>query len=296
MMDRRVVDMPKLVILATLVCVFTLCLPLVAGCGGLQLKSHWLDREVTVDGMDHPESEWQGARTYLEDEDVAVGLLNDDEYLYISLVTSDRMKLRQVLGAGLTLWLNPAGGKDKTFGIRFPLGRAGEGPKVRGQGERGSPEEMERNIETALEAMKELEILGPGKDGAQRMDVAEARGIEVKAGFSNGFLVYELKVPIVATAERPYAIGAERAESVVIDFETPEVNMDQMREHMGGRGGGMGGRGGGMGPPGGSMGGRGRAPGGGGMGGERPGRPEPLDFKIVAELASQNGSSEGDEK
>jgi hypothetical protein len=265
--------------LSGLVCVASLCVPLIAGCGGVELKSHWRDRDVAVDGMDVPESEWQGARTYIEDADVAVGLLNDDEYLYVSLVTSDRMKLGQLIRSGLTLWFDPSGSDEKSFGIRFPLGGGGADPPAMRPGSRPDPEEMAAKMEELIEGGTDMEILWPGEDESLRLAIVEAKGIDVRVGISSGALIYELKVPLEVSADNPFGIGAEKGALVGVGFETPEMDFEQMRESSGGRSGGMGGRGGGMGGRGGGMGGR------GGMGGGGRQMPEPLDVWIVARLA-----------
>ena len=89
------------------------------GCGGQELASTWRDREVTIDGVD---AEWENAVTWVEDKNVAIGLLNDGEYLYICLASIDFQRVRQMVGSGLTVWFDPQGGKEKTFGINFPLG------------------------------------------------------------------------------------------------------------------------------------------------------------------------------
>jgi hypothetical protein len=246
--------------------------------------------------MDVPESEWQGARTYLEDANVAVGLLNDDEYLYVSLVTSDRMKLGQLLRSGLTLWFDPSGRDEKSLGIRFPLERERAGPPMTSRGERQDPDEMLGIMEELIESMKVLEILGPGEDEERRLAIADAQGIDVQVGFTSGALIYELRVPLEQSTDHPYAIGAEKGGLVSIGFETPEINVEEMRESTGG-GGGMGGRGGGKGGGRGGggrggMGGRGGGMNSGGRGGSsRPPMPEPLDVWIVAQLASGGESA-----
>ena len=88
-------------------------------CGSQELDSAWRDREVAIDGVD---DEWSGAVHYIDKENIAVGLFNDDTYLYVCLETVDFRKVQQVIGLGLTVWFDPGGGKDKAFGINFPLG------------------------------------------------------------------------------------------------------------------------------------------------------------------------------
>jgi hypothetical protein len=115
-----------------LMCVALISAPLGAGCGKPELQSHWRDRDVTIDGVvgveGEPDREWTGSRYALEDQNVAVGLLNDEEYLYISLETRDRRIGMQLIGMGFTVWFDPDGGDDRVLGVQFPLGRAGQDP------------------------------------------------------------------------------------------------------------------------------------------------------------------------
>jgi hypothetical protein len=106
-------------------------LALVAGCGDIRLKSHWLDREIVVDGR---LSEWEGLMTYVDQANIAFGLLNDDQNAYISLSTGDRINQSQILRRGLTVWLDGSGARQRTFGIRFPLGARPHGGPGEGKG------------------------------------------------------------------------------------------------------------------------------------------------------------------
>ncbi len=121
--------------------------------------------------------------------------------------------------------------------------------------------------------MNRLEILGPEKDDAHSFVADRAPGVTVKLAEVEGSIVYELKVPLAASADAPYAIGTQPGATIGLGLETPKVERPSMEGRrgggMGGFGGGMGGRGGGMGGRGGGMGGRG----GGGRGGFEPAKP-----------------------
>ena len=80
------------------------------------LSSSSLDREIIIDGN---YDDWSGQMQFLEKDKISVGLMNDAEYLYISLVTNDRQIRSQMMFMGFTIWLDPQGGNKKTFGIRF---------------------------------------------------------------------------------------------------------------------------------------------------------------------------------
>ena len=81
-------------------------LGLAAACKEVELASGWAAGGIEVDGVD---DEWTGATTYFEKQDVTVGLLNDEEFLYVSLVTSGPVG-RQAMATSLTVWFDPDGG------------------------------------------------------------------------------------------------------------------------------------------------------------------------------------------
>jgi len=276
------------------------------GCGGEKLVSSWRDREVTIDGVIGGGAgeayEWAGARTAIKDTNVSVGLMNDDEYLYISLASADRRLVGQMMVVGFTVWFDPDGGKDKVLGVQFPLGAQlqGMGPgsmgPMAGRGQGGWDEEESRSrFQEAIESMDELVILGPGKDERHPRVMGEAYGIEVGIGMSGGTAVYELRMPLVESEAHRYAIGAHPGDRIGVRLETGQFDFGAMR---GGRPSGP--RGGVGGEPPGGMGGRGGGMGGGRMGGGRrgghPSPPEPLDLYAKVELASADAeAAEGQE-
>lgn len=252
---------------------------LLSGCGSLKLKSGWRDREIAIDG--NP-GEWQGALQFMEKANVSLGLLNDDDFLYVCLVTDNRQVQSQLVRRGAILWFDRNGGEDKKFGIRYPLGlfeagfdRGFEPPIARG----GEPDTV-RFRQIFEQSTSELEIIGPEKDDRHRVPVAQAEGIEARVTDSGGKLVYELRVPLHMDEQHPYAINASAGKTIGVGLVTPEINREMFRNRMRG---GIGGR------PGGGIGGR---PGFGGMGGRPPGgrRPEmPEPLKVWAKVELANG-------
>jgi len=247
---------------------------MLVGCGNykLELNSDWRDREITVDGKN---ADWLGAMLFFEEDNVSVGLLNDENFFYVCLIAEDLFIRAQVMRKGFTLWFDPDGGKEKTFGIKYPLGM-----QASGRGMRRDEQSLERSSQAPRRPMNELEILGPGKDERKKMLIAEVKGIDISIEFSSGMLVYELKVPLNKSEQHPYAIGAEAGSSVGIGLETSKIEREEMRREMsGGRGGG--------GPTGGL---RGGAGGRGMPGGRRPQMGKPLKIWAVVQLASNNNA------
>lgn len=243
-----------------------------SGCSTLQLESTWKDRDITLDGKG---GDWLGAKYYFEDSGVSVGLINDGKYLYVSMMTENPMLRTQIMRQGLIVWLDPRGGKNKTFGIKFPLGRQGGEQDEEETDSRAMMDEIAREelMQRLQESMTELEVLGPDDEVLGRMDIENTKGIEVQMRNAGGTFVYELMVPLATSEEYPFALGAEPGDVIGVGFLSPKM---QMRRPSGVRGGGrIPGGGGGM-PPG----------GGGGMG-----RLMPQDLKIWAIVQLSSGST-----
>jgi hypothetical protein len=215
-------------------------------CSMLQLESTWKEREIVLDGKG---GDWLGAKYYFEDSGISVGLINDERYLYVSVMTENPMVRAQIMQQGLTVWLDPKGGKNKTFGIKYPLGRRGDEQEVEALDPQKMMDEKAREemMKKFKEAMSELEVLGPDERVLAKMDIEEAKGIIVRLRDAAGTFVYELRVPLSSSPEYPYAVGVEAGDVMGVGFLSPELEM-RRPPGMGGRspvpGGGMEGPGG----------------------------------------------------
>lgn len=246
------------------------------GCSTLQLESTWKDREITLDGKG---GDWLGAKYYFEDTAISIGLINDTQNLYVSLMTENPMTRAQIMREGLTVWLDSRGGKGKTFGIKFPLGRQGEKP---GEGRMEPGEIMdettrEEMMQKLQESMTELAVLGPGENVLATLNIEDAKGIEVRMRNAGGTFVYELRVPLTASENHPFAVGVDAGGVIGVGIFSPKLEMQRPNGmRFGGRmpgGGGM--------PPGG---GRGDF----GMG---PMMPQELKIWAKVQLASASNTS-----
>jgi hypothetical protein len=260
------------------------------------IDSHWRDREIAIDG---DSGDWPGPlRPIEENHPLMAAAMNDGQYLYLVLSASDTTARRQILRQGLIVWFDPSGGEKKHFGLKYPVGvppeeRAGRGGggggyrrypggggggSGRPPGDSGGGDPAQSRPPDQVEPTNRIEIYGPEKDDAHNFVTEMAPGITVKIGQAEGYLVYELKVPLAKTADTPYAIEAKQGALIGFGIETPKV------EHPAGEGrGGMGGFGGGMGGRGGGGGGMGRG-GGGGQRGESE-QPKPLKGWVTIQLA-----------
>jgi hypothetical protein len=251
------------------------------GCGLFEVDSKWRDRDIAIDGKS---GDWLNAMMYFEEERISLGLLNDENFMYICMIVDDPFIRSQIVRQGFELWFDPRGGKKKVFGIRFPLGMLEAEMQPEEMQARRVPmkpvrdeQDPERLSQALRRQMDELEILGPGKDESVRMPVEKAEGIEVKIEVASGMIVYELKVPLHLSEEFPFAIGTKAGDLIGVRLEAAKMDFGQMRGRMGG----------GMGMPGGGRGGMvGGMRGMGMRGGMRPQMPKPLKIRAKVQLAS----------
>ncbi len=250
------------------------------GCGGPpQRTAHWRDRDITIDGK---LDEWADLTTEVdkgEDPSARVGIANDGEALYLGLETSDPNLMRLVSHRGLTVWVDPAGGRQHVAGVRFPLPAAR--PPSR-WGEIGGSRPGGAQLDS-------LELLGPQPYTRRELSPPGADGTLVAIACGEHGLTYELRVPLAATPAA-WGLGVKPGALIGVGVQSKGFEPRSMRGRgEAGRGPGGDGPGGdddegsppGDGdepPPDGPRGGgRGRGPGGG------PGRPGPIrDFELWA--------------
>jgi len=254
------------------------------GCSAFEINSLWREKEILIDGNS---SDWLGALVYLEDNGVSVGIQNDEDDLYICLLAESSFIRSQVMRRGFTLWFDPAGGKDKTFGIKFPLGMPVPETRPQAKDEPVDRLEREQKLERMTSLNDKLEILGPGKADQRRIPLNKVKGIEVFIETASGLLVYELKVPLKQSEKSPYAIQTSAGDTIGVGFEMPKLDREALRgerpDGAGVRSGG--GSSGGRGGTGGMRGGGGSGGGRGGMSRSRPEEGKGLKIWVKTLLA-----------
>jgi uncharacterized membrane protein YgcG len=254
------------------------------GCSSLpQFTSDRCAGKMNIVGDLH---EWRNVSAYVDKNNlVAVSMCRDDEFVYVCLTTDDPLTQRQIMGGGLTVWFDPSGSDDKTFGINFPLPRNGPGPRRSFDNE--TKKDANGNQLTIDQSLFDMEVVGPKETDRYRLSVINKEGILAHLERSkDGLMIYELQVPLKKSSSRPNAIEPKK-DFVGLGFETGPVQggAERPRAEQGGRSGGYGGGdsapGGGMGSGRrGSGGGRGRGQGGSSSGSAKPPEPVKLWWKV----------------
>ncbi|MDP1993322.1 MAG: hypothetical protein Q8K00_20070 [Syntrophales bacterium] len=239
---------------------------LVMGCGMEEMYSAWCDRQVAIDGRDDG-IECENALHSIAKGEITVGLLNDEKMLYLRLSTRNQAIQRQVLTTGLIVWFDETGGREKIYGIHFPLSIKNRRPgserrpaSGRDGAKRADPSDGPDQFSEISRG--EIEIIRPGKNEHSMVlaDDSSPYGIQCRIGNTKGTLVYELRVPLITDENSTHGIAMSKPKIIGIGLVTGED--EQLRQDAGDRGGGPGGgrgpggmggglegRGGGMGQP-----------------------------------------------
>ncbi|PIS25255.1 MAG: hypothetical protein COT45_02870 [bacterium (Candidatus Stahlbacteria) CG08_land_8_20_14_0_20_40_26] len=173
-----------------------------SGCGGkaLEMQSQWSAESIKVDGQ---VEDWSDTPlTYFEDEQVSLGLRNDDENLYILFCTRSQTWERLIRMSGVTMWLDETGGKKKDFGIRYIGGPSlSEMQKSGMLGEGGFrdsliPELKQRLIREREIMANQIEVLL--EEGKQEIIIPAdgSRGPAVSSAVPRGIYTYEFCIPL----------------------------------------------------------------------------------------------------
>jgi hypothetical protein len=268
-----------------------LLLLLLPGCSSIVLESRWNEGQTAIDGIG---AAWKDTLVALDDQKTFLGVLNDTDYLYIRIVTTNRDLEGQIIRQGLTWWFDRDGGEKKRSGVRFPLGigRFGEMRELRRD---RNEEQPPRQRDSIFVPVNELEVFGPDEESQRRLTFAEATGIDARFHTSLDTLTYTLKVPISSSGYFPYSIGSTPGTIVGITVETLNTGgarraSEDEGDEGGRRGGGYGGRGG----YGGGFGGR-SGFGDGGLGEGRPGvsgQTKPFSQFVKVRLATSPPESQ----
>lgn len=206
-------------VLLALVCVY------LAGCSGAaQLTSNKLDREIAIDGV---ETEWMGALTVVPKEDFSVGLLNDDEHLYISFITGSPKVQQQIVMQGLMVWFDREGGKGKSVGIKFPIGLFSSDVNVNPVALEQNPELIESYFS---ESLSHFELYDSPKEPGAKYTRQELAGLEMYANLENGSFVYELKIPL--QGDHAYTVSPYSGNQLGIIIEAPKLDEEEIVEQI----------------------------------------------------------------
>ena len=91
--------------------------PVAATGAKAKLQSQWKDRDIRVDGGDGTGAAWTQFVSFSKDSPFMVSLYNNQNFLYLSLRTSDQSARLQLLQRGLIVWFDADGARRSASGF-----------------------------------------------------------------------------------------------------------------------------------------------------------------------------------
>jgi hypothetical protein len=219
----------------------------------------------TIDGQ---VGEWADSLfTFDNNAKIRYAVANDAKNIYVAIISLDRLQQMKMTNGGTEIWIDSKVKKNKSIGVKYPIG--GEEMKMpeRGSGQQQpNPEQMKAEMRAKMLRM-ELAGFKPDFNGSQSI-FSNSQVIPVIDWNKNGDMVYEIAIPFSALVNEE----ASNIKDISVGIIIKGMQMPSMS------GGGV--PGGGM-PGGGGM----RPPGGGPPGGSGGSRP---DMSQMENMSKEN--------
>ncbi|MEM0963167.1 MAG: hypothetical protein AAGK21_11605 [Bacteroidota bacterium] len=203
-----------------------LSIVLVSGCGSAPPLYSTTPNvtDVSVDGMP---AEWPSAlRPVPGESGLSVGLQLDGRDLVAVFVAGDDRQARRIALGGIRVWIDPSGGDDRSFAIRYPVPEAPgvqelirSAPRGTRRGGTADPTQLRRRFEAGLDQAE----LTRGVV-TQRVDPMGA-GFQAAAVWGPQDLVVEMRIPL---DEAPGLLETSAGGVVGIGVELLDVRLPQI--------------------------------------------------------------------
>lgn len=152
---------------------------------------------ATIDGN---ATEWGTDFSYDKETKIIYSIANDADHLYILIKSADRMQQAKILQGGIEIWLDEKAKKNKTVGVKFPIGNAlnmQAPPSNRSGSER--PSQLRQQPGQQFTTMELVGFRG-GLNGPQNVQASSSVKPAIQYDESLS-LIYELAIPFQALPE-----------------------------------------------------------------------------------------------
>lgn len=199
------------------------------GCSSSELMISNPVKNITIDGN---QEDWNGKLKYFEDEQVAIGFQNDEENLYLCLVSSNKSNTMEIMTLGLTVWFEPENGEE-TIGLQYPkqMDRIARHSQMGKSQNQNNNSDLKMTINTMMQNQGEFVLVDEDKEILYASPIGSNDGYEIKIGAVNRQFVYEAKIPIGNNSQAQMPIDIFPDEKFSIEFETGELNIEGMRKN-----------------------------------------------------------------
>ncbi|MDP4115569.1 MAG: hypothetical protein Q8903_05515 [Bacteroidota bacterium] len=203
----------------------------ILGCSGAkQVQSEYLNEGFKFSGG---VSDWGKSLHYIEGEGISFGFKNDNDNLYLCLVSSDIKKMMKILNGGMKISLDPGNSTNKIFiqypqKVDFEVMRAN---RLQGE-ENGIGNDMQERISNLISDQHEYSILDNNEKYLSTYQLNDENGFKVKMEYSNYQLVYQLKIPLNRNNKSQFFLNTAGSSKINVEFFTEKIEMPAMKNNM----------------------------------------------------------------
>lgn len=211
-----------------------------SACGSNSYLSKIPQSKMIIDGK---LNDWSDDLKYIEDDKAAIGVKNDQEFLYLCYTTAERNKIMLIFTSGFTVWLKPE--NSKTLGFQFPV-RSHDEPSGNFRTRKRSVFNSALLIKKYLKNHNEFLILNDDNFPLYGAKLSGNTGYSLGLGYQSGKFIYELKIPFKTFSDKHIPIVKIPNKKLEIVFESGELEsllLGSRSSFPGGRGGRRGGLG-----------------------------------------------------
>ncbi|MBS1606436.1 MAG: hypothetical protein JST42_27510 [Bacteroidetes bacterium] len=169
---------------------------IISGCGHkLAPLGHYQDTPVVADGKIN---DWkQPLRFNYPGYAIQYNITSDDKDLYICVSTADEETQLRMLRAGMTIWFDPKGEKNKTIGLFFPIRKQSEPvPSTIRSNERLDMETRKAELLLQSNYYNTTGFLHIENGQFGLTDTSSPIRLAIKNDEKDSLLVYEVVIPI----------------------------------------------------------------------------------------------------
>ena len=174
-------------------------------------------------------TEWIDKLRYDTKNKIAVGVFNDDKDLLIRVMAHDQSTIMKMFITGFTVWIDTAGGKDKHFGVKYPMAQGRQGMndldtrphQLQGAGTGGRQDDLMKKAKTSLNSI-ELSGFSPEAQNSTKLNSRIGNGITAWIELTpDTKMYYELKIPLKDLADVDYL----KQNLISVGFESGKIDM-----------------------------------------------------------------------